>query len=66
MIDPRVANLAKILVGYSVQVKEGETCLIEGPTAAEPLIVLLASFPKPLIAPAQGARVRFSSVPWSV
>ena len=38
MIDPRVANLAKILVGYSVQVKEGETCLIEGPTAAEPLI----------------------------
>jgi aminopeptidase len=38
LIDPRVANLAKILVGYSVQVKDGETCLIEGPTAAEPLI----------------------------
>jgi len=36
--DPRVANLAKILVGYSTAVKEGETCLIEGPTAAEPLI----------------------------
>jgi aminopeptidase len=36
--DPRVANLAKILVGYSTQVKEGETCLIEGPSPAEPLI----------------------------
>jgi aminopeptidase len=36
--DPRVANLAKILVGYSTKVKEGETCLIEGPSAAEPLI----------------------------
>jgi aminopeptidase len=30
--------LAKILVGYSTRVKEGETCLIEGPSAAEPLI----------------------------
>ncbi len=38
MRDPRVANLAKILVGYSTGVKEGETCLIEGPVAAEPLI----------------------------
>jgi aminopeptidase len=36
--DPRVANLAKILVGYSTGVKEGETCLVEGPSAAEPLI----------------------------
>jgi aminopeptidase len=38
MIDPRVANLARILVGYSTEVAEGETCVIEGPTAAEPLI----------------------------
>ena len=38
MRDPRVENLARILVGYSTQVKEGETCLIEGPSPAEPLI----------------------------
>ena len=38
MRDPRVGNLAQILVGYSTQVKEGETCLIEGPSPAEPLI----------------------------
>jgi aminopeptidase len=36
--DPRVANLAKILVGYSTAVKKDETCLIEGSSAAEPLI----------------------------
>ena len=38
MRDPRVTNLAKILVGYSTGVKAEETCLIEGPSAAEPLI----------------------------
>ena len=38
MIDPRVANLARILVGYSTKVSEGETCVIEGATAAEPLV----------------------------
>jgi aminopeptidase len=38
MIDYRVANLAKILVGYSTNVAEGDTCLIEGPTTAEPLV----------------------------
>jgi len=38
MRDPRVANLAKILVGYSTKVSEGDTVLIEGPTAAEPLV----------------------------
>jgi aminopeptidase len=38
MIDPRVANLARILVGYSTKVGEGETCIIEGSTAAEPLV----------------------------
>ena len=31
MRDPRVENLARILVGYSTEVKEGDTCLIEGP-----------------------------------
>ncbi len=38
MRDPRVENLARILVGYSTEVKEGDTCLIEGPSAAAPLI----------------------------
>jgi aminopeptidase len=36
--DPRVTNLAKILVGYSTRVGKGETCLIEGPSPAEPLV----------------------------
>jgi aminopeptidase len=38
MRDPRVDNLARILVGYSTGVKEGETCVIEGSSAGEPLI----------------------------
>ena len=38
MRDPRVNNLARILVRYSTEVKEGDTCVIEGPTAGEPLI----------------------------
>jgi aminopeptidase len=38
MKDPRVENLAKILVGYSTKVKEGESCVIEGTSPAEPLI----------------------------
>ncbi len=38
MIDPRVVNLARILVGYSTRVSEGETCVIEGSTAAQPLV----------------------------
>ena len=38
MRDPSVDNLARILVRYSTEVKEGETCVIEGPTAGEPLI----------------------------
>ena len=38
MIDPRVRNLARILVTYSTKVSEGDTCLIEGPVAAEPLV----------------------------
>jgi aminopeptidase len=35
--DPRVTNLAKILVNYSAKVGEGETCVIETSTAGEPL-----------------------------
>ena len=35
MRDPRVTNLARILVGYSIDLKEGETCLIEGPVEGE-------------------------------
>ncbi|CAN5143277.1 aminopeptidase [soil metagenome] len=38
MTDPRVRNLARILVNYSTRVGEGDTCLIEGPSAAEPLV----------------------------
>ncbi|MQA74620.1 MAG: aminopeptidase [Solirubrobacterales bacterium] len=38
MRDPRIESLARILVGYSTKVKPGDTCLIEGPSAAEPLI----------------------------
>ncbi len=41
MSDPRVENLAAILVGYSTEVKESDTCLIEGPSAAEPLITAI-------------------------
>jgi aminopeptidase len=38
MRDPRVANLAKILVNYSTKVGEGETCVIESTSSAEPLV----------------------------
>jgi aminopeptidase len=53
--DPRVSNLAKILVRYSTKVSEGETCVIEGPTAAEPLIAavyeeVLAAGGHPIVA----------------
>jgi aminopeptidase len=39
MRDPRAEGLAKILVGYSTQVKEGETVAIDGENAAEPLLL---------------------------
>lgn len=39
MRDPRVENLAKILVGYSTEVKAGETVSIEGASLAEPLLL---------------------------
>lgn len=41
MRDPRITNLARILVGYSTKVGEGDTCLIEGPSAAEPLVAAI-------------------------
>ncbi len=38
MKDPRVTNLARILVRYSTEVGEGDTCVIESATAGEPLV----------------------------
>jgi aminopeptidase len=37
--DPRVGNLAKILVGYSTGVKPGEFVSVEGESTAEPLLL---------------------------
>ena len=37
--DPRAERLAKILVGYSTEVKEGEIVSIDGESAAEPLLL---------------------------
>jgi len=37
--DPKVQNLAKILVGYSTEVKEGEVVSIDGESAAAPLLL---------------------------
>jgi aminopeptidase len=39
MRDPRVEALARILVGYSTEVKEGETVSIDGDGAAAPLLL---------------------------
>jgi aminopeptidase len=36
--DPRVTNLARILVQHSTRVGEGDVCTIEGESAAEPLL----------------------------
>lgn len=38
MIDPRIENLAKILVNYSVKVKPGEWVLVRGHVLAMPLV----------------------------
>jgi aminopeptidase len=38
MRDPRVTNLARILVEHSTGVREGDVCTIEGGSAAEPLL----------------------------
>jgi aminopeptidase len=37
--DPKVQNLAKILVGYSTKVREGEVVSIDGESAAAPLLL---------------------------
>jgi aminopeptidase len=39
--DPRADNLAKILVGYSTGVKEGDKVVIDGESAAEPLLLAI-------------------------
>jgi aminopeptidase len=39
--DPRAENLAKILVGYSTRVKEGDVVSIDGESAAEPLLLAI-------------------------
>ena len=39
MRDPRAERLAKILVGYSTKVKEGEIVSIDGESAAQPLLL---------------------------
>ncbi len=38
MRDPRVSALARVLVGYSTGVQPGDVCVIEGESAAEPLL----------------------------
>jgi aminopeptidase len=39
--DPRADNLAKILVGYSTRVQEGDKVVIDGESAAEPLLLAI-------------------------
>jgi aminopeptidase len=39
--DPRAENLAKILVGYSTKVGEGDVVVIDGESAAEPLLLAI-------------------------
>jgi len=39
--DPRVQNLARILVGYSTEVQEGEIVSIDGESAAQPLLAAI-------------------------
>ena len=41
MRDPRADNLAKILVGYSTRVGEGDVVVIDGESAAEPLLLAI-------------------------
>ena len=42
MVDPRVSRLARVLVRFSRGVKRGQTVLVAGPTAAEPLMLEIA------------------------
>ena len=41
MRDPRAQNLAQIIVRYSTQVKKGDTTVIAGTSAGEPLILAI-------------------------
>ena len=41
MRDPRAENLAKILVGYSTKIGEGDIVSIDGESAAEPLLLAI-------------------------
>lgn len=41
MRDPRVTNLAQVLVAYSLDVAAGDTVTVAGGSAAEPLVVAL-------------------------
>ena len=41
MKDPRVTNLARILVGYSTKVGEGDSVVIGGESPAEPLLAAI-------------------------
>jgi aminopeptidase len=41
--DQRLEALARTLVNYSAEVRQGDVCLIEGETAAEPLLLALYS-----------------------
>ncbi len=39
MRDPRIARVADILVNYSTRLQPGEEVLIEGSSAAEPMLL---------------------------
>ena len=39
MRDPRIAHVADILVNYSTRLQPGEEVLIQGSTAAEPMLL---------------------------
>lgn len=39
MIDPRIKQLAKVLVNYSIKIKEGDTISIDADAAASPLVL---------------------------
>ena len=65
-MDPRVRNLAKVLVNYSVKAQKGEIFPVKGPAAAEPLLLacyeeLLRSgaFPIMQMSPNQASEVYF-------
>jgi len=41
VIDERIKNLAKLMVGYSIRLKKGDTVAINSGTRAEPLVLCL-------------------------